>query len=186
MTFQRRLLTVMGVLLGLTMFGASPSARGADEATHTIAPSATDPAITDPPPPSPSRGDNLVWLAPEDRRIGKLLVFLPTGGLTNLPSEFTELGTVAGRLGYHTIILAYRNEAPIAAAPTANPPGCGNAEQVPVTNTCARDARLEILDGNNESSVVNVDQANGIENRLNKLLVYLKDTFPEEGWAQFL
>ena len=56
-------------------------------------------------------------------------MFLPTGGLTNLPSEFTELGTVAGRLGYHTIILAYRNEAPIAALPTANPPGCGTAER---------------------------------------------------------
>src|SRR5262249_18275929 len=101
-------------------------------------------------------------------------------------SEFTELGTVAGRLGYHTIILAYRNEAPIAALPTANPPGCGNAEQVPSTNTCARDARQEILDGNGEASVVDVDRANRIENRLNKLLVYLKDTYPGDGWGQFL
>src|SRR3954454_24366306 len=186
MTFQRRLLTVMGVLLGLTMFGASPSARGADEATHTIAPSATDPAITDPAAPAPSRGANLVWLAPEPRRVGKLLVFLPTGGLTNLPSEFTELGTVAGRLGYHTIVLAYRNEAPVAALPTATPPGCGPAETQPA-NTCARDARREILDGkNNPSSVVDVDRANSIENRLNKLLVYLKDNFADEGWEQFL
>jgi hypothetical protein len=34
--------------------------------------------------------------------------------------------------------------------------------------------------------VVDVDEANSIENRLNKLLVYLKDRYPEEGWAQFL
>src|SRR3954449_3418159 len=143
MTFQRRLLTSMGVLLGVTLLGVSPNARAADDATHTIPPSWTDPAITDPPPPSPSRGDNLVWLASEpSRRVGKLLVFLPTGGPTNLPSEFTELGSVAGQLGYHTIILAYRNEAPIAALPTATPPGCGNAETVLSTNTCARDARL--------------------------------------------
>ena len=188
MTFQRSIRVVVAVaVVGLAQCAVAASARAADVPTHTIAPSLTDPAITDPPAPSPSRGDNLVWLAPDpSRRVGKLLVFLPTGGATNLPSEFTELGTVASHLGYHTIILAYRNEAPIAALPTANPPGCGNAETVPATNTCARDARREILDGNNESPVVNVDQANGIENRLNKLLVYLKNTYPDEGWAQFL
>src|SRR4051795_9756525 len=181
----RRVLRVVPIL-GLALLALSPGARAADAPTHTIAPSLTDSAITDPVPPAPSRGDNLVWLAPAPRRVGKLLVFLPTGGLTNLPSEFTELGTVAGRLGYHTIILAYRNEAPIAALPTANPPGCGTAEEVPPTNTCARDARQEILDGRNESPVVNVDRANSIENRLNKLLVHLKDPYPGEGWAQFL
>ena len=187
MTFHRRSLAALGVaMLGLALLGLPPGAGAADEATHTIPPSDTDPAITEPPPPSPPRGDNLVWLASEpSRRVGKLLVFLPTGGPTNLPSEFTELGTVAGKLGYHTIILAYRNEAPIAALPTANPPGCGAAELQP-SNTCARDARSEILDGTNSSTVVDVDDANSIENRLNKLLVYLKHTFPEEGWAQFL
>jgi len=189
MTFHRRSLAALGVaMLGLALLGLPPGAGAADEATHTIPPSDTDPAITEPPPPSPPRGDNLVWLASEpSRRVGKLLVFLPTGGLTNLPSEFTELGTVAGKLGYHTIILAYRNEAPIAALPTANPPGCGAAELQPLNNTCARQARLEILTGDPDlSPVVNVDRANSIENRLNKLLVYLKDHFPEEGWAQFL
>jgi Thrombospondin type 3 repeat len=187
MTFHRRSLAALTVaLIGFALLGLPPGASAADEATYTIAPSDTDPAITDPPPPSPPRGDNLVWLAPEHRRVGKLLVFLPTGGATNLPSEFTELGTVAGQLGYHTIILAYRNEAAIAAMPTANPPGCGNAELQPPNNTCARQARLEILDGGDESSVVNVDRPNSIENRLNKLLVYLKDTYPEDGWAQFV
>jgi hypothetical protein len=114
-------------------------------------------------------------------------VFLPTGGLTNLPSEFTELGTIAGRLGYHTIILAYRNEAPIAALPTAPLPGCGPAElPSPVAPTCARDARREILDGGAESSIVDVNRANSIENRLNKLLVYLAATYPTEGWSRFI
>src|SRR5689334_2947780 len=164
MTFHRRSLAALAV--GVLGLGFAASADASDDATHTIAPGLTDPAITDPPPPSPSRGDHLVWLAPEHRRVGKLLVFLPTGGPTNLPSEFTELGTVAGRLGYHTIILAYRNEAPIAALPTANPPGCGPAElPSPAAPNCARDARREILDGGGESAVVDVDRANSIENR---------------------
>jgi hypothetical protein len=175
-------------VLGLALLGLSSAARAADAPTHTISPSLTDPAITDPPPPAPSRGDNLVWLAPDPaRRVEKLLVFLPTGGLTNLPSEFTELGTVAGRLGYHTIILAYRNEAPIAALPTAPLPGCG-ADELPslADPNCARDARQEILDGGGESSVIDVDKPNGIENRLNKLLVYLAATYPAEGWSRFI
>jgi hypothetical protein len=174
-------------LLGLTLLALAPGARAADEPTHSIAPSRTDPAITDPPAPAPPRGDDLVWLAPEPRRVGKLLVFLPTGGLTNLPSEFTELGTVAGRLGYHTIILAYRNEAPIAALPTAALPGCGPAELPSLAApNCARDARREILDGGAESSIVDVDRANSIENRLDKLLVYLAATYPAEGWSRFI
>ena len=188
MTWRRSSLALRAVVvLGLALLGLSPSVRAADTPTHTIAPSATDPAITDPPAPAPPRGDNLVWLAPESRRVGKLLVFLPTGGLTNLPSEFTELGTVAGRLGYHTIILAYRNEAPIAALPTAVPPGCGPAELPSLTApNCARDARREILDGGGESSLVDVDRANSIENRLNKLLVYLAANYPAEGWSRFI
>ena len=114
-------------------------------------------------------------------------MFLPTGGPTNLPSEFTELGSVAGRLGYHTIILAYRNEAPIAALPTADPPGCGPAELQP-PNTCAhRRAHGDPRRERPESTVVNVDRANSIENRLNKLLVYLeRRPTPTEGWAQFV
>jgi hypothetical protein len=120
---MRSILKVAAVaLLGLGF--AADGAHAADLPTYTIAPALTDAAIVD---TTPTRGNNLVWLAPPARRVGKLLVFLPTGGPTNVPTEFTELGTVAARLGYHTVILAYRNEAPIAALPTANPPGCGNS-----------------------------------------------------------
>ena len=83
----------------------------------------------------------------------KLAVFLPTGGPTNLPSEFKALGTEMGRLGYHTVFLAYRNEVPIAASPTAPSPGCGNLpdkESAPVD--CAINARTEILTGENKSA----------------------------------
>jgi hypothetical protein len=46
---------------------------------------------------------------------------------------------------------------------------------------------MEILNGKDVSTIVNVDSANSIENRLNKLLEYLVATHPaEERWSQFL
>jgi hypothetical protein len=186
MTSQRRILTLAAVaLFGLAHLGFAAGARAADPVTYTIAPNVPDPAIID---TTPTRGNHLIWLAPEERRVGKLLVFLPSGGANNVPTEFTEFGSQGARLGYHTIILAYRNEAPIAALPTATPPGCGPAVlPTPSSPNCARNARLEILDGRDESPIVEVDRANSIENRLNKLLVYLAATHPdEEGWSQFV
>ena len=123
--------------------------------------------------------------APAARRVGKLLVFLPSGGANNLPPDFEELGTEGARLGYHTIVLAYQNEAPIAAAP---PAGCGNS--VGAAGLAARTARStrawRSSTGDGESTVVNVDRANSIENRLTKVLQYLAATYPDEGWSQFL
>jgi hypothetical protein len=182
MPFHRRLLTLVGILLGL---GLATDARAEDPTAYPpIVPSLTDAAIVDTATPPGTRGNHLVWLAPPERRVGKLLVFLPSGGPLNIPSEFTELGSVAGRLGYHTVSLAYRNEAPVAALP---PAGCGTDAAPSLTDpTCARDARLEILNGDPASSVVNVNPANSIENRLNKLLVYLNREHPGDGWGQFI
>ena len=87
--------------------------------------------------PTRTRGHNLVWLAPAHRRVGKLLVFLPLGGAANLPTEFEEFGSEAGRLGYHTIVLAYRNEVPIA---NAAPAGTSEAPPPPRRRT-ARSTR---------------------------------------------
>ena len=121
MTVHRRTLTAAAMaLLGVAQLALAANARAADPATHTIAPVVTDPGIVD---TTPTRGDNLVWLAAPERRVGKLLVFPPLGGMANVPTEFEEFGSEAGRLGYHTIVLAYRNEAPVAMAP---PVGCEN------------------------------------------------------------
>ncbi len=49
-----------------------------------------------------------------------------------------------------------------------------------------RDRRAhELLDGLGESTVVDVDRANSIENRLSKVLQHLATTYATEGWAQF-
>jgi hypothetical protein len=157
MTSGRRILPPAVVVgFGVATLGFAAGARAADPTTYDpIDPSLTDAAIVDTPQ---TRGKHLVWLAAPQRRVGKLLVLLPTGGPTDVPTEFTELGTVAGQLGYHTIILAYRNEAPIAAQP---PAGCGPDEFAsPSSPNCALHARQEILDGGGESSVVNVNRAN--------------------------
>jgi len=82
MSFRRTPLTVGAlVLVGL---GLSAPARAADNPTATIAPRDTDAAILD---TTPTRGNHLVWLPPTSRRVGKLLVFLPSGGATNLPNR---------------------------------------------------------------------------------------------------
>jgi hypothetical protein len=138
---RRTLVAVAVALLGL---GFAADARAADLA-RAIDANVNDAGI------DPTRGKNLVWLtANEQRRVGRLLVFLPLGAAMNVPTEFEELGSEGGRLGYHTIVLAYKNEVPIAA-----PAGCGNSVAPPASPpNCARDARMEILDGKNESPVI--------------------------------
>src|SRR4051812_42092364 len=180
MTAPRKLVTLMGVaVLGLASLGVPAGARAADPPTLVIPANVNDAGI------DPARGQNLIWLAPASKRVGKLLVFLPYGAVNNLPTNFQELGSEGARLGYHTIVLAYRNEVPIAAAT-----GCGTSVDPPLPPAppdCAINARREILDGGGESPVVNVDRANSIENRLDKLLAYLTTTRPaEEGWAQLV
>ena len=193
MPLQRCLRVGVAVTLFAVLPGAAPAR--ADDPLFEVVPTATDPAILDTPSPTPgTRGNHLVWLAPAERRVDKLAVFLPTGGPTNLPSEFKALGTEMGRLGYHTVFLAYRNEAPIAASPTAPIPGCGDSADPappPAPADCAIKARTELLTGidppDDISPIVTVNRANGIENRLNKLLAYLARTRPTaERWGQFV
>src|SRR4051794_9848430 len=173
---RKPLLLVAVALLGL---GGTATARAADVPTHVVAANVNDAGI------DPSRGSNHIWLAADPaRRVGKLLVFMSGGGVTNLPQDWLEMGSEGGRLGYHTIVLAYRNEAPIQTLP---PDGCGTSIDPPESPpNCALNARMEILDGKGESPVVNVDPANSIENRLTKALVHLRTAYAGEGWAQFL
>src|SRR4051794_25058105 len=177
MTVPRSTLAMLALaLLGL---GFTAHARAADVPTHVVAANVNDAGI------DASRGSNHVWLAADPaRRVGKLLVFMSGGGVTNLPQDWTEMGSEGGRLGYHTVVLAYRNEAPIQTLP---PDGCGTSVEPPASPpNCAINARMEILDGRGESPVVAVDRANSIENRLNKALAYLAATYPAEGWSQFV
>src|SRR3954452_19344400 len=151
MAFQRSTRTAVAVaVVALAQLGLVATARadGNDE-TYSLQANVNDAAILT------TRGPNLVWLPPEARRVAKLLVFLPSGGANNFPTEFKWVGTEGGRLGYHTIVLAYRNEVGINAAP---PAGWGPEIAPPATPpNCARDVHRELLNGDGESPVVIID-----------------------------
>src|SRR3954452_18041511 len=98
------------VLFGLG--GLAAGARGADVPAHVVAANVNDAGI------DPTRGSNHVWLAAAAaRRAGKLVVFMSGCAVTNLPQDWLEMGSEGGRLGYQTIVLAYRIEAPIQTLP---------------------------------------------------------------------
>lgn len=51
---------------------------------------------------------------------------------------------------------------------------------------CPELVRLEILDGTDRSTYIDVDRANSIENRLIELLQFLDASYPGEGWGGYL
>jgi hypothetical protein len=83
---------------------------------------------------------------------------------------FTDL---AATDGYHAIVLTYASDYPILTL-------CATGER------CLGDVRLEILDGQDRSSLVTVGRANSIESRLAKLLAYLAAHKSADGWSRFL
>ena len=134
---------------------------------HLVAPRATDPAI------DVFLADNYVWLDSTARGNPKLLVFMP--GTRNVPAGWVALEKVAARLGYHVIGLSYWNDVGVDVACKDSP-----------DRDCSVNLRLEIIDGIDRSSLVNVTPANSIDNRLTRLLVYLDAQYPDEGWSRFL
>jgi hypothetical protein len=158
--------------------------RAADEtaplAPRTIAPQLTDPAIDWTPPVDPNCSDpqcnhHHVWLDASRPSNGKLFVFMPGNATPGpRPRSYQLVQQEAARLGYHVIGLMYQNNRGAA--------GCaGSADQ-----DCIGNVLLEIIDGVDRSSLVDVSRANSIDNRLTKLLLYLDAQFPAEGWSKFL
>ncbi|HMB94327.1 MAG TPA: T9SS type A sorting domain-containing protein [Rhodothermales bacterium] len=98
--------------------------------------------------------------------------FAGTGGL---PRNYQLISRHAADLGFHVINLRYPNDDAVNAL-------CRNASDP----ACYEQVRLEIIDGTDRSDLVDVDRPNSVENRLVKLLQYLDDRFPTEGWNQYL
>jgi hypothetical protein len=170
------LVATVAALLGVGLFGRAEDAT-AQEPPREIAAALTDPAIDF----ALAGGEHIVWPVPaRERRINKLFVVLPGAG-NNLPRDWELVGAEAARLGYHTIALAYRNDAPLAQ----RCPG-ELASQSPAD--CAINLRREIIDGVDRPPLGTVvaTPANGIDNRLTKLLQYLDANFPGEEWVRFL
>lgn len=101
------------------------------------------------------------------------LFFSGTGGTPFLQQQ---LNNTAADLGFHVIGLSYPNDEAV------NRDLCGSTTDL----DCYANVRLEIKDGIDRTPIVNVNRANSIENRLIKLLVYLRTQFPNDGWGQYL
>jgi len=144
-------------------------APSADLVEHVVAPKATDLLI------DRALADHYAWLDTKVPSNHKLLVFMPSARGT--PATFTLVAKEGARLGYHVIGLMYQNDVVLAQA-------CPRA---PDPSSCYENVRLDVLDGGDRSfPVADVSEANSIDNRLTKLLLYLDSAYPDEGWSRFL
>src|SRR5882672_8880135 len=149
------------------------SAEPAPLVPRIIAPQSTDPAIDWIPAVNPQFNHHFVWLDPDQKPNGKLFVFMAaTGGR---PRGYQLVQQEAARLGDRVIGLMYKNNVAVVDVCTGSP-----------DPECSGNVRLEIIDGTDRSGFVDVNQANSIDNRLTKLLLYLDVQYPNEEWSRFL
>src|SRR3989475_5698706 len=128
---------------------------------HIVAPQTTDPAI------DKFLDDHYAWLDTTARTNHKLFLFMPGTGLT--PAVYQLVQQEAARVGYHVIGLMYPNSPGLAKVCPSDPDPAA----------CYENSRLEIIDGIDRSPWVDVNEANGIQNRLTRLLQYLVAQYPE-------
>ena len=159
---MRRYSFVCLVLILLTA-----NAARAQRQSALVAPQATDAGITT------NLNSHFVSINRGVPAKNQLFVFLPgTGGI---PINTREINWTAADMGFHAINLTYPNDEAVGdlCAPTPD-------------LDCYANVRLEIKDGTDRSALVAVNRSNSIENRLIKLLIYLRDQAPGDNWGQFL
>jgi hypothetical protein len=138
--------------------------------TYTILPSLTDSSIDS----YTGTGDeHYVYLNDSVKKLNKLFVFLPGTNGRGKNAKFVV--PFAASLGYHAISLTYCSDLALAMICKNNADG-----------NCFSKGRQEIIFGDDVSGAWHVDKANSIENRLQKLLLYLAATYPKDNWKQFL
>lgn len=130
-----------------------------------IDPAQTDPAIAQ------ARGPHLALVDPAADPNGYLLVSL--GGTNSLPQDFLAFDRLAAQQGYSVVGLDYPNTVITTACKTSLQP-----------DPCTL-FRREIVSGEQVSDLVQVDQHNSIENRLEALLRYQAQHDPEH-FADFI
>lgn len=116
---------------------------------------------------------HLAWVHPNCDGQNGLLVHI--GGTFSNPSNTQLFLELAASMGFHVMSLKYPNN---VAAKSA----CGNSEDM----NCFQKFRNEIIYGEDSSDEVEVDSTNSIVNRLQKLLAYLHQNYPNDQWDLFL
>lgn len=172
MTYRLTALAVLA-LIGTPM-AANAQAGGADTGfvRHDITVETVDPAAHQAPNTFTHQPDRHLVLAPTTAR---KRLFLYIEGTTIATSMGQDILRTAVRRGYHVISLAYHNGETVAAL-------CRNAPDA----DCTGKVREEILTGEDVSPLVSIAKPDAVEPRLYRLLAYLKNAFPDEGWGDFL
>lgn len=102
----------------------------------------------------------------------KLLVFI--GGSFSIPKDYNLFCNHAATIGFDVVSLSYPNDVGTAPLGTSTDP------------LIFDNYRDELCFGNQVSSVVSVDILNSISTRVTKLLLFLKSTYPDQNWGQYL
>lgn len=104
----------------------------------------------------------------------QLFLFFPGTGGT--PFFYQEVTNTAADSGFHAIGLNYPNDEAVNDL-------CGGTN---ADLDCYAKIRLEVKDGTDRTNLVTITRPNSIENRLIKLLIYLRTQRPNDNWGQFL
>ncbi len=139
----------------------------AQRVSHFIYPHATDSAITQWDRP------HYVVEKPTVSKRGRLFLFLP--GTGNVPHGYRHIANCAADDGFHAINLYYPNDKSVNFT-------CADYDDM----SCYEKMRLEIIEGRDVSPLVDVSPANSIENRLVRLLYYLRANLAKEGWGGYI
>jgi hypothetical protein len=146
---------------------------------HDINPQLTDPPSASEPGIDTFLDPHCVWVNSSQKNDPRLWVFLPSAAAK--PADFKLIAREVARLGYHVINLMYPNRDTIVKI--CNP--------LPDRENCYEDIRLQTLDGASPprpqypGQTTQVNLANSVNNRLDKLLQYLAVNYPDEGWKDF-
>lgn len=161
-TFKYGLIAAIGLL-----FAFAPSAR-AQRQSFFVAPHDTDPEITT------NLSGHYVSIDRSVPQKNQLFIFFP--GTHGIAANYEILNNTVAEMGFHAINLTYPNDTAVNSL-------CGGMN---TDLDCYANVRLEILDGTDRTPLVDVNRANSAENRIIKLLIYLRNQYPNDNWAQFL
>lgn len=149
------------------LFTFAPSAR-AQRQSFFVAPHDTDPEITT------NLSGHYVSIDRSVPQKNQLFIFFP--GTHGIAANYEILNNTVAEMGFHAINLTYPNDTAVNSL-------CGGMN---TDLDCYANVRLEILDGTDRTPLVDVNRANSAENRIIKLLIYLRSQYPNDNWGQFL
>jgi len=162
-------------LVSLILFGLPVSGQFCNPESlihREILPDQTDANITVTLPDG-----NQVFINPACTPNDKLLIHLVDYGNTSLTTETLKFPSLAANHGYKAINLRYSNDFGLGPYCTASPePDCYNRYYEEIIFGTHSDIPHESR----------VDSTHAIINRLTKLLVFLDNNYPSEGWGDFI